>query len=118
MIKALSSFLRSKGWLGENHPGAQAALAACLSYLAASKAAVVIANLEDLYGETNPQNVPGMWKERPNWLRKARHGFEAFREMPDVIRALREVDRFRKGEKGRPGSPRGQESEPTREEVG
>ena len=115
---ALSSFLRRKGWLGENQPGGQAALAASLSYLAASKSGMVFANLEDLYGETHPQNVPGTWKERPNWLRKARHGFEAFREMPDVIRALREVDRFRKGEKERPGSPRGQESEPTREEVG
>jgi 4-alpha-glucanotransferase len=115
---ALSSFLRRKGWIGQNQPGAQAALAASLSYLAASKADFVIANLEDLYGETDPQNVPGTWKERPNWLRKARHGFEAFREMPDVIRALREVDRLRKGEKARPGSPRGQESEPTREEVG
>lgn len=118
MIKALSSFLRSKGWLGENHPGAQAALAACLSYLAASKAGVVIANLEDLYGETHPQNVPGTWKERPNWLRKARHGFEAFREMPDVIRALREVDRLRKGEKARPGSPRGRRASRSGEEVG
>jgi 4-alpha-glucanotransferase len=118
MKTALSSFLRRKGWLGENEPGAQEAQAASLSYLAASRAGVVIANLEDLYGETRPQNVPGTWKERPNWLRKARHGFEAFREMPDVIRALREVDRLRKREKARPGSPRRRKSEPTREEVG
>jgi len=114
----LAAFLRRKGRLQGAGTGAEPVLAACLSYLAASKAAVVIANLEDLYGETNPQNVPGTWKERPNWLRKARHGFEAFREMPDVIRALREVARFRKGEKARPGRPRGKESEPTREEVG
>ncbi|MGZ8440641.1 MAG: 4-alpha-glucanotransferase, partial [Candidatus Deferrimicrobiaceae bacterium] len=115
---ALSSFLRRKGWLGENQPGGQAALAASLSYLAASKAGIVFANLEDLYGETHPQNVPGTWKERPNWIRKARHGFEAFREMPGVIRILQEVARLRRGEGARPGGPRGQESEPTREEVG
>ena len=115
---ALAAFLRRKGRLKGAGTGAEPVLAGCLSYLAASKAGIVFANLEDLYGETHPQNVPGTWMERPNWLRKARHGFEAFREMPDVIRALREVDRFRKGEKARPGGPRGQESEPTREEVG
>jgi 4-alpha-glucanotransferase len=115
---ALAAFLRGKGWLEDAGSGAEPLLAASLSYLAASRAGVVIANLEDLYGETNPQNVPGTWKERPNWIRKARHGFEAFREMPDVIRALREVDRLRKGEKARPESPRRRESEPTREEVG
>jgi 4-alpha-glucanotransferase len=115
---ALAAFLRRKGRLKGAGTGAELVLAACFSYLAASKAGVVIANLEDLYGETNPQNVPGTWKERPNWLRKARHGFEAFREMPGVIRILREVDRLRRGEGARPGGPRGQESEPTREEVG
>ena len=118
MKDALAAFLRRKGRLQGAGTGAEPVLAACLSYLAASKAGVVIANLEDLYGETNPQNVPGMWKERPNWLRKARHGFEAFREMPDVIRALREVARLRRGEGARPGRPRRKESESIREEVG
>jgi 4-alpha-glucanotransferase len=116
--KSLASFLRRKGWLGKDSPGAQEVLAACLSCLAASKAGVVIVNLEDLYLETDPQNVPGTWKERPNWLRKARHGFEAFPEMPQVIRILREMDRLRRGERARQGRPRGQETEPTREEVG
>ena len=99
-------------------PGAEAALAACLSFLAASRAGVVIANLEDLYLETNPQNVPGTWKERPNWVRKARHELEDFRKMPQVIRILREVDRFRSPGKKRRGSPRGRKEEPLKEEVG
>ena len=116
--KALASFLRRTGWLGKDRPGAQEVLAAVLSYLAASKAGVVIVNLEDLYLETDPQNVPGTWKERPNWLRKARHGFEAFPEMPQVIRILREMDRLRRAEKARRGKPRGQETEPTGQEVG
>jgi 4-alpha-glucanotransferase len=116
--KALASFLRRKGWLGKDRPGAQEVVAACLSYLAASKAGVVIVNLEDLYLETDPQNVPGTWKERPNWLRKARHGFEAFPEMSQVIRILREMDRLRRGESARRGKPRGQETEPKGEEVG
>jgi 4-alpha-glucanotransferase len=115
---ALVAFLRRQGWLKGSGSGAEEVLAACLSFLAGSRAGVVIVNLEDLYLETNPQNVPGTSKERPNWLRKARHGFEEIREMPQVIRILREVDRLRKGRKARPGRSRKQEREPSREEVG
>jgi 4-alpha-glucanotransferase len=116
--EALASFLDRKRWLRSSGMGAEEILAACLSYLAAGKAGVVIVNLEDLYLEMIPQNVPGTSKERPNWLRKARHGFEEIREMPRVIRILREVDRLRKGEKRRPAGAREREEEPTREEVG
>jgi len=115
---ALAAFLRRQGWLERSGAGAEEVLAACLSFLAGSRAGVVIVNLEDLYLETNPQNVPGTSKERPNWLRKARHGFEEIREMPHVIRILREVDRLRKGKEAGLGSPAGQERKPTREEVG
>ncbi|MGB3399032.1 MAG: 4-alpha-glucanotransferase [Candidatus Deferrimicrobiaceae bacterium] len=116
--RALAVFLRRQGWLERSEAGAEEVLAACLSFLAGSRAGVVIINLEDLYLETNPQNVPGTSKERPNWLRKARHGFEEIREMPQVIRILREVDRLRKGKKNRPAYPAGQERKPIREEVG
>ena len=116
--EALVAFLRRNGWLGDSAPGTKEVLAASLSYLAASRADLVIANLEDLYLETEPQNVPGTWMERPNWRRKARHGFGEIREMPEVIRILREVDRLRRGERAHPGSTRGQEREPTREEAG
>ncbi|MGB6409570.1 MAG: 4-alpha-glucanotransferase [Candidatus Deferrimicrobiaceae bacterium] len=115
---ALAAFLRRQGWLKGSGSGAEEVLAACLAFLAGSRAGVVIVNLEDLYLETNPQNVPGTSKERPNWLRKARHGFEEIREMPQVVRILREVDRLRKGKKTGPACNAGQERKPTREEVG
>ncbi|MGB3096183.1 MAG: 4-alpha-glucanotransferase, partial [Candidatus Deferrimicrobiaceae bacterium] len=114
----LVAFLRRQGWLKGSGSGAEEVLAACLSFLAGSGAGVVIVNLEDLYLETNPQNVPGTSKERPNWLRKARHGFEEIREMGQVIRILREVDRLRKGKKTGPAYNAGQDRKPTREEVG
>jgi 4-alpha-glucanotransferase len=41
-------------------------LEACLRYLAASPAPLVIVNLEDLWGEETPQNVPGTDTKRPN----------------------------------------------------
>ena len=41
-----------------------------LAHLAASRAAVVTANLDDLLLETRPQNQPGTGHEQANWRRK------------------------------------------------
>jgi 4-alpha-glucanotransferase len=71
-------------------------LEACQAYLARSPADIVLVNLEDLWGETEPQNVPGTYHERPNWRRKARYSFEAFRDMPTARRILATVDRLRR----------------------
>ena len=32
----------------------------------------LLVNMEDLWAAVEPQNVPGTWKERPNWRRKAK----------------------------------------------
>jgi 4-alpha-glucanotransferase len=64
-------------------------LAATLRYLAASPARTVIVNLEDLWVEEAPQNVPGTDSERPNWQRKAAFSLETFCQMPQVIELLR-----------------------------
>jgi len=40
-------------------------------------------------------------QERPDWVRKFRFAFETFPDLPEVTRALREIDRIRKG--GDPG---------------
>jgi 4-alpha-glucanotransferase len=77
-----------------------AALRRLLDSLAASPARMVLINLEDLWGETEPQNVPGTHMERPNWRRKARYTFEEFSRKPEVVDALRRMDRIRKGEEG------------------
>ena len=70
-------------------------LEACQAYLAKSPARIVLVNLEDLWGETGPQNVPGTYRERPNWRRKAKHPLEMFGEMPAVGRILETVHRLR-----------------------
>lgn len=67
-----------------------------LRHLAASPARMVLVNLEDLWGETRPQNVPGTHTERPNWRRKARLSFEEFSIRDDVLDLLREVDELRR----------------------
>ena len=53
-------------------------------------------NLEDLWGETEPQNRPGTYREHPNWRRKARYAFDEFSEMPEVARILGAIDRLRR----------------------
>jgi 4-alpha-glucanotransferase len=67
-----------------------------LEILAASPARMVLVNLEDLWGEAEPQNVPGTHTERPNWRRKARYTFEELSTKPEVVDALRRVDAVRK----------------------
>ena len=68
-----------------------------LEWLAAGPARMVLVNLEDLWGETAPQNVPGTCAERPNWNRKARLSFEELSSRPEVAETLASVDRLRKG---------------------
>jgi len=71
-------------------------LMAILAFLGASRAWAVVVNLEDLWLETQPQNVPGTSQERPNWRRKAPYGLEQFSRLPQVLEILHEVNRLRK----------------------
>ncbi|HYN19331.1 MAG TPA: 4-alpha-glucanotransferase, partial [Thermoanaerobaculia bacterium] len=72
-----------------------AVLRKLLEFLASSPARLVLVNLEDLWGEVEPQNVPGTHLERPNWRRKARRSFEEFSTDPQILETLRRVDRLR-----------------------
>jgi 4-alpha-glucanotransferase len=67
-----------------------------LDHLAESPARMVLVNLEDLWQETEPQNVPGTSGERSNWRRKARFSFEEFSTRADVVEPLKKVDELRK----------------------
>jgi len=95
--KALVSFLDRSGWVPALSADPWSVLIGLLAFLGASAARVVLVNLEDLWLETQPQNVPGTVEERPNWRRKARYPFEAFRQMPQVVQTLRKIDHLRKG---------------------
>ncbi len=88
---ALARFLRERGLLSPDAAGERDVLLACLAWLGGGNACAVVANLEDLWGEREPQNVPGTWKERPNWTRRARFPLEAIRTMPEVAEALARI---------------------------
>lgn len=64
--------------------------AAC-RFLAESRAEIVLINLEDLWGEVLPQNVPGTNTERPNWRRRVRPNLQQIRRMAEVAEVLSNV---------------------------
>ena len=74
---------------------ARAVFQASLDFLSSSSAHFVQVNLEDLWLEAAPQNVPGTGHERPNWRRKAVYTFEQFSKMPGVLKALGKVNKYR-----------------------
>ncbi|HEY77819.1 MAG TPA: 4-alpha-glucanotransferase [Dehalococcoidia bacterium] len=97
--EVLIKSLEDKGWLKKNKIDAAVALKGCLSFLAVSKAPVVLVNLEDLWLETQPQNVPSTVNNYPNWQHKARYRLEEFCQMPQVTDTLRHINKLR--EQGR-----------------
>jgi 4-alpha-glucanotransferase len=92
----LANFLHKSGYLESPRTETGDVLEGCLKFLAASKAQLVLVNLEDLWQETEPQNIPGTESEHPNWRRKARYSHENFSKMPQVLQVLHEVDELRK----------------------
>lgn len=93
--KQLITYLWERGWIKADG-GAGAALRGCLSFLAASRARVLLVNLEDLWLETMPQNVPSTTSEYPNWRRKARYSLDEFCQMPMVTDTLGIINRLRR----------------------
>lgn len=103
MKRALVRFLKQAGLLHGEETDVRTVLRACLAMLSTSLARVVFVNLEDLWLEAEPQNVPGTGADRPNWRRKARYSFEEFSRMPKILESLRDVDRIRRREDTNPG---------------
>jgi 4-alpha-glucanotransferase len=88
----LAASLRKAGFLTDPGDGLTAA---ALEAMASSDAGLVMVGLEDLWAETEPQNVPGT-TDGANWRRRTRYPLERFRAMPEVTEVLRAVDRARR----------------------
>jgi 4-alpha-glucanotransferase len=69
---------------------------ALMTTLASSIARLLLVNLEDLWGETRPQNVPGTTTERVNWRRKARYSLNEMKTQSAVTETLSAIDLARK----------------------
>jgi len=90
---ALESFLRAHALL--NGDASEAAiLNGWLAYLAGQNDGFLLINLEDLWLEAAPQNVPGTWRERPNWQRKTRYSLAEIRRLGplgDLLKAISDI---------------------------
>jgi len=95
--RALVRFLQRRGFARRGSDDCKAILRAILAFLSASQARLVVVNLEDLWLETEAQNMPGTSDECPNWRRRSRYRLETLCHSPEVVDVLREVDRLRKG---------------------
>lgn len=95
-LAALAAYCRRRGWVPQRRPAPPVLLAGALRLLARSRAALVLINLEDLWGATGPQNVPGTWSERPNWRRRARLSLGEFGTLPQIVATLTTIDRLRR----------------------
>ncbi len=94
---ACLNLLNRRGLLRDDQGNDLAAIQkACYELLAESPAKMILVNLEDLWLETEAQNVPGTTDQRPNWRHKLRMSFEEFEGRADVIETLRRVDALRR----------------------
>lgn len=93
MRSAMIRFLRSRTGLSPRAEDTPTVLKAVLTYLASGESPVLLVNVEDLWGELNPQNVPGTWRERPNWRRRARYDLAEIRGSAEFAALLTEVNR-------------------------
>jgi 4-alpha-glucanotransferase len=94
---AMTRYLQQRGRLAEDgEPDRDTMLRACLDDMASLDDETVLVTLEDLWGELEPQNIPGTSGEHAkNWRRRARHSLEEMFELPEVRETLLQIDDLR-----------------------
>ncbi|HEX7669132.1 MAG TPA: 1,4-alpha-glucan branching protein GlgB, partial [Polyangiaceae bacterium] len=88
----LERYLSSAGLL-EHPANDEDLLIAELACLATSRAHSVLASLDDLLGEIEPQNLPGTGPERPNFSRKLARTLEDITASPEIHRLMSTLKR-------------------------
>jgi 4-alpha-glucanotransferase len=79
---------------------AEEALPALLEWIARSAADITLINLEDLWLEERPQNVPGTSQEKPNWQRRLRFPLDDIRSSNQIANVLERVHVARQKKNG------------------
>ena len=96
ITEAVGMFLWQDGWLPRPSGKPTDIFAGAARFVAASRAPIVVFNLEDAWGERDPQNVPGSGRRHPNWRRKARFRLEELPRRTAVVELLGEISRCRR----------------------
>ncbi len=94
--RTLISILQYRGLTSDLVQDTEATLHAIMSLLATSPVFALILNLEDLWQETKPQNVPGT-RRKHNWAHKTAFSLEKIERSKDICQLLNDISRIRKG---------------------
>jgi len=97
--KIIVAFLKQEKLVNSSQPGIRNILKGILNFLNSSPARIVLINVEDLWLEIKPQNIPGTAEEYRNYCKKLYYPFEEFSKSPEVLEILSEVNQRRRGEK-------------------
>jgi len=87
VVHSLERNLRVDGTIPHD-AGAEGLLRGSLVALGRSEAEAVLVNLEDLWLETKPQNVPGTCAPEPNWHRRSRFALDDLEAQPGLTDTL------------------------------
>ncbi|MGA2392290.1 MAG: 4-alpha-glucanotransferase [Candidatus Lustribacter sp.] len=93
-VAQLRAALVASGDLRAVDPDTESVVLAAYRYLARSPARIVMVQIEDALGERAPVNIPGTYRQYPNWRRKLRDDLESFATGERFARfasALREI---------------------------
>lgn len=63
--------------------------------LASGPAGLILINIEDLWSETEPQNIPGTWREYKNWRHKLRVAQEEWQSSAEIKDFLLHITQLR-----------------------
>lgn len=96
LVTALTTFLVKGKLMRSGTADSVSAAKASLRWLARSPADFLLVSLEDLWAETEPQNVPGTSTERPNWARKIRLTLEEIFSDAELKDFCNELTKLRK----------------------
>ena len=95
MLLALGATGDAISRTGDAEDPAAAVLRRCLAQLAQSPADLIMVDLEELWGERQPQNRPGTGPEASNWRRRASRTLEEARADAETVGFLRELHMLR-----------------------
>lgn len=91
MRERVAKALHAEGLVTAQNPAAEQVIEPLLTLAAGSDAAILLVNLEDLWGETQPQNVPGVSEGIDNWRRKSAKTMDEITQDPRAGALLRRL---------------------------
>lgn len=96
LLGSLSEALEKNGFFPSPEHSLQNTLYGCFYYLATTPPRFFLINLEDLWFETRPQNIPSISStQHRGWQKRTRLSLEEFTRHPDITTLLAQIVKIR-----------------------